>query len=579
MTDDKLLSKPLSYLLFGLTGALFLFCCLTGRDLASEGNIMWTGGYALKTLGLSLFAGGALGSLVCLFFRSGFSAKVRIGGFWGRAGEGSGKGAWIGFLLIFLSWLPGFLAYYPAICAYDMPVQLGQITEHFYIDHHPIAHTLLIRGFMGLGEDILGSVNAGIAAFALLQMLFLASAFSFGLYCMGKRGVKRIWLLAVLLFCMLYPFHIYMSISITKDIMFTAFFVYQLLALAGLLSAGRETEKGKFIKMGAVFFVSSVGMILFRNNGKYAFAFYLFIVLLMCVFGKRRRRFWGVLLAVSAGTFLAGNLALSLFYRAVDGSQGDKREMLSIPIQQLARAMVYHGGIGVLPEDDATMGDADKALINDFILNEAYRKYRPDFADPVKSNTNTYVVRYRTGEFLDSYFRLLAAYPGDFINAVLAVDAGYLYPGDESHAWVNAQEGQAAGGGYVQTRWEERTLGAAGIHKDSLWTGLYEKMEKWASGNRYLEYPVLKYLFVPGVWIWLYLLLLGWLVLHGRFAGCLPISLALGYYLTLLFGPTVQLRYLYPVMAVFPFLLAAGTCRKGRAAAEGGNTGMMSVEG
>ena len=49
------------------------------------------------------------------------------------------------------------------------------------------------------------------------------------------------------------------------------------------------------------------------------------------------------------------------------------------------------------------MDAADKALINDFILDEAYRDYDPGIADPVKRHTNTYVARYRSGEFIRVY--------------------------------------------------------------------------------------------------------------------------------------------------------------------------------
>ena len=40
--------------------------------------------------------------------------------------------------------------------------------------------------------------------------------------------------------------------------------------------------------------------------------------------------------------------------------------------------MIYHGGVSVLAEDDNTMDAADKALINDFILDEAYRIMIPE---------------------------------------------------------------------------------------------------------------------------------------------------------------------------------------------------------
>ncbi|MBD5551015.1 MAG: hypothetical protein HDQ96_07560 [Lachnospiraceae bacterium] len=577
MKQNRLLSKPIAYTIFGLTGFFFIFCLLTGRELAAEGNILWTAGHTFQILGISFVVGGALGFLICLLFYRWAKSVNTVNMYnedkrnangqkdqafrriscllWKRA---DGKSSWIVFLgtllFEFLAWLPAFLAYYPAICAYDIPVQTEQIVSGMYIDHHPLAHTLLLKGTMWLGETVFGSVNTGIGCYALFQMLFLAAAFAFGVYCLHRHQVRRIWLFLVQLFCIFYPFHQYMSISVTKDTIFSAFFVLFLSALWEIVD-GRKSYVPLFIFAG-------IGVILFRNNGKYAFLVLLFFILIAVIFGKERRIFWGKVLFLAAGTFLIGNLALSGIFRAVSAGQGDKREMLSLPIQQLSRTMVYHGGVSVMPEDDGTMSDTDRALINDFILEEAYRDYRPDFADPVKSHTNTYVARYRAKDFLSTYLGLFFQYPGDYLNAALAVNAGYLYPGDVSHAYINAQEGQEAGGGYVQTRWDELTLNERGIYKDSKWPGLMKRMEKWTNDNAYLKYPVLKYLFVPGVWFWFYLLLTGWLLINRKFAKCIPLMLVFGYYLTLFLGPTVQLRYLYPVMAAFPFFIVLNASPK-----------------
>lgn len=577
MRQRRLLSKPIAYILFGFTGFLFLFCVLAERELAAAGNIVWTAGHTLQILGISLAVGGILGALICalfcrwaetgpLFRKHCKPAERTIGQ---KASllaklsqwilqEADAQNAWkvfIGNLLfIFLAWLPTFLAYYPAICAYDIPVQMEQIVSGMYIDHHPIAHTLLLKGAIVLGENVFGNVNAGIGCYALLQMLSLAAAFAFGMYCLCGRGVRRIWLILVQLFCMLYPFHHYMSVSATKDTIFSAFFLVCLLAFGETLQ-GRKS-------CAPLFVLSGTGLILFRNNGKYAFLVLLFFLLMTLIFDRHRRHFRGKIFVLAVVAFLAGNIALTGIFRAVNAQQGDKREMLSIPIQQLARTMVYHGGVGVMAEDDGAMSDTDRALINDFLLDEAYREYRPDFADPVKRHTNTYVARYRAKEFLTTYLGLFLQFPGDYLNAALAVDAGYLYPGDVSHAYINAQEGEASGGGYVQTRWDEARLQEIGIVKDSKWPGLWRHMEKWADDNAYLRIPILKYLFVPGVWIWLYLLLTEWLLLTRQFERCLPLTLVFGYFLTLLLGPTVQLRYLYPIMAAFPFLLILSVLRK-----------------
>ena len=566
MEQNRLLSKPIAYTVFVLIGALFVFCIVTGEELAETGNILWTAEHTLFITGISLAGGGIVGVLCCMFFyvwagmkktavddQAGGSLFHKAGKWLWRAPKpGKGRRFFFGSLFLdFLAWFPAFLAYYPAICAYDVPIQTGQIVSGAYNDHHPIAHTLLLKWAMDFGKNVLGSVNGGIAAYALFQMLLLGTAFAFGVYFLYRHGVKRVWLLIVQMFCMFYPFHAYMSVSVTKDTVFSAFFLIALLAL-------QEMNMGHKAYM-PVFFFAGIGVILFRNNGKYAFLALLVFLLAAVCFDKNNRALRGRVFLTAAAVFVVGNMALSGIFKATGAEQGDKREMLCLPIQQLSRTMIYHGGIGVIAEDDGAMPDTDKALINDFILDEGYRAYRADFTDPVKSHTNTYVARYRAKDFLTTYVGLFFRFPGDYVNAALTVNAGYLYPNDVTHAYINAQEGQAAGGGYVQTRWSAGELNERGIYKASKWPWLYERMEKWADDNAYLKIPVIKYLFVPGVWIWWYLLFAGWLLIKRNFTGCIPLMLVFGYFLTLLLGPTVQLRYLYPVMAAFPFLLLSGT--------------------
>lgn len=551
MERDGLLRKQIAYIMFSVMGFLFFFFYLAEKDLASEGNIIWTGGYVFRLLIVSMLAGGVVGAALCAGFyrlavrkppviQEGVRQKRRVG----CAVFGSS------ILLLFLGWLPAYLAYYPAVCSYDLPIQVGQIAEKSFIDHHPIAHTLLIKGAMDFGKNALGSVNAGIGLYALLQLLLLASVFAFGIARLNHYGVKLFWLVLLQVFLMAFPFNAYLSISVTKDVVFSAFFVLQIISVYELLYKAPTERKVTWKEW--LFFCSTVGMILFRNNGKFAFFVFLIFLASVVLFGKEnRKRFVGLLVWSVAG-FLAGNIALMGLFHLTGAEQGDKREMLSMPIQQLARCMIYHGGVGVLPEDDNSMEETDKALIRDFILNEGYREYDPVISDPVKRYTNTYVVRYRLKDFMSSYFHLLASYPGDFVNAALAVDAGYLYPNDVTHAFVNMNQ-NLSGMGYVQTHWNEDVFANYGIYKDSKWEWLHGHMERWADGNGYLKIPVLRYLFMPGIWIWLYLVLFGFLVIRREFQKCLPLTLILGYYVTLLLGPTVQLRYIYPVMIAYPF--------------------------
>ncbi len=555
MGNRRLLSGKIAYPIFMLAGFLFVFICGAERDLALNGNIIWNPAYTVRLSAGSLFAGGLLGAAVCYVIR-----LVSRGEFAGiiktqthpKLGEGQ---VMLGsFVLSAMAWFPVYLAYYPGICAYDTPVQLGQIMDGYMIDHHPIAHTLLLKLAINAGQAVWGSVNDGMGLYTFFQMLFLAFGFAYAVGTLRRFRASGICICIVQLCVMFYPFNAYMSVSTTKDTVFTGFFLIMISAFMRLLSERRDTLTVK--GTDAVFFIAAVGSILFRNNCRYAIMVLLPFMLITAVAGikkkKNGRLFIRLLLNVVL-SFVVGSISLTVMFNLTDAQQGDRREMLSMPIQQFARCMLYHGGVGVLPEDDGTMDEEAKSLINDFLLDEAYKEYEPGFADPVKRHTNTYVARYRSSEFIGTYLRLLWDYPGDFINAALALDAGYLYPGDESHAHVNEVEGQS-GRGYIQTYWSEADLTPRGLTKASKLEGLHELLEAWADGNAYLDIPILKYIFVPGTFLWLYVILAGILLINRKYRLLLPVMLVFGYYATLLLGPTVQLRYIFPLMAVLPFI-------------------------
>ncbi len=571
----EVLSRKIGYPLFALTGFLLVFFTVSEGDLARQGNILWTGGYLLKLVGESAAVGIPVGSLLCYFLymlAEGKGAKIS-----GRSslGEGKPEGAvpgavrrargWlkrlgprkvfpVAFVLIAASWIPAYLAYYPAICAYDAPVQVGQAVEDYLIDHHPLVHTLIIRGFLNLGKAVFGDINAGVGLYAAVQLLFLAVCFAWGIAALSRLEVGPQWQVLILLYCMIYPFHHYMAVSMTKDTVFTGFVVLMATGLCLMISEGlgHAGVGGR----DALLFVGTAGVVIFRNNGKYALLVLLFFLFAVLIFDRWERPLWRRLLCNVLGAFILGNVVLSAVFRLSGAQQGDRREMLCLPIQQMARCMVYHGGIGMLPEDDGAMKDEDRGLIDNFLLDEGYREYDPYFADPVKAHTNTYVARYRTRDFLSTYWHLLTQFPGDMVNAGLAVNAGYLSPADVTHSQINQEEGRK-GRGYVQTYWFEQDLVPRGIHKASKWEGLYGRMESWADRNAYLDLPILKYIFVPGSYLYLYLLLAGWRLIKRDFRLLIPLAFVLGYYITLFLGPTVQMRYLYPVMAALPFLAAA----------------------
>ena len=60
---------------------------------------------------------------------------------------------------------------------------------------------------------------------------------------------------------------------------------------------------------------------------------------------------------------------------------------------------------------------------------------------------------------------------------------------------------------------------------------------------------------MPGIYLWINILALIYSFKRKNYAVVAIISLIAGYYATMFFGPTVQLRYVYPVMITVPFML------------------------
>ncbi|MBD5496882.1 MAG: hypothetical protein HDR11_03835 [Lachnospiraceae bacterium] len=537
--------KKRGYIIFF---CIFLFCgffSYSGMKLEHDGNIIWNGIFIGKLLLVGIITGLVGGFGVTHIFLAMDKRKE-------KAGQSSEKpacrrglvfGASLGMTL--LAWLPVFLAFYPGNCTYDIGGQTWYIVAHHYEEHHPLAHTLLMEFFINIGKWA-GDVNFGMALYILFQMVCIAGAFAFAITELYTLGVNRKWIVVLQLWSMFFIPNWYLSVSTTKDVIFTAAVLVMLFCLYKIVLNRRNTFKIDGWDIG--FVVAGILMVLFRNNGKYALAVTFVIVIAAVVWGRKSRKLYMRIAGCSLCILLVGSMLLSMLAALTNATKIRKEEMLSVPVQQISRLMEYQ-------EDIA---DEDRAVIDSFILDKAYENYIPSISDPVKSSVDLTYLRYHILEFAGTYFRLFLQYPGDFINAVLALDAGYLNPFDATHKDVYSW-----GASWLRVGWSpNEDLGLSQEPKMEKW---YQALYDFADKNQYDKIPVLGYFVMPGGYLWFYLLFAGWLLWKKRYSFLLVLSYMAGYYVTLFLGPTVQLRYMYPVMAALPFLLAGMTgafCRE-----------------
>lgn len=532
-------------ILYAIMGALFSFFVKTENDLFKKGNIEWNKAYVAIVF-LFMLLGAALACLLYLGVRA-ICLNVKDKERNGRAFKQplNTKSTYFIFLLInVVSFMPFFLAFFPAICAYDVPVQLTQIVEHAYNEHHPLAHTLLMKTCLDIGHTVFKSETVGMGICAFIQLFSLAAAMAYVIYALRKCEVPFVAQIIVQAWFSLTLINGYMAVSITKDTIFTAGVLF--LISAAVLRINGHREKKTLV----IFFLAGVFVCLFRNNGIYAFVFMLLFEILALIISKKSRKLWLSLTLTTIVSLVLSVVLLKVLSASLGAVQGDKREMLSVPIQQLSRVMVY--------EEDKLDAE-DKALINDFIINEAYRDYNPVISDPAKKHTVTYVVRYQTGRFARTYFKLLKEYPGDYINAFLALIAGYVSPFDETYRLMKV-DGLIISRNYIQHTWTAHEFDYM-IHEAPVLPRLKAFLDDFAEKDMFTN-PLLRIFYIPGIYLWIYLTILLVLIEKKNYEKIVPLMFVFGFYLTLFLGPTMHLRYLYPLIVPLPIFMAGKRARE-----------------
>ena len=387
---------------FRIAGILCVFFQFAGYFLAKKQHISWSLGHVVAFLALSCLTGTILGALLYYF-------DQKLTHSFGKRNTSttlSSKHFLIIFVLILVCWLPVFLAYYPGICSYDFSIQMGQVESGVYSDHHPFMHTLCIQFFWNLGKNIFSSGTIGIAFYTVFQMLILIGSFIYSLYILNKCMVHRYWIYFLAAFYAFFPPNVFMGISATKDTIFAAFVLIMMSSLLYVIRSFslKISCKSEWI----VFFIGCIGTIFFRNNGRYAVLAMLAILLLLALLHRAFTRKYFNLLLCSFLALVIAITSLNLTQSAIQCTQGDRREMLSIPIQQWARIINRHEA-----ELDAETVTFIKKCIDETGLYE----YDPYISDPVKRHTHTNVILQNAGTFIQTYIKLFLAYPDEYINA------------------------------------------------------------------------------------------------------------------------------------------------------------------
>ena len=429
------------------------------------------------------------------------------------------------FLLILLCYAPMFVIAFPGTFAYDVPFQLKQVFTGAYSTHHPLLHTLLLGGCVALGR-LLGSVNLGAALYTALQAAGLAGCFALTCASIARQSGARPARRAAAFFA-LYPLHMVFAVNATKDVLFSGLFALTLALLGEAARAERLTRRE-----AARLCACAGTMMLLRNNAAYAVLVW---ILLAAIPALRRRRGAAVgAMALSLALALGAN---GLLARATNAQVGDVSEMLSWPIQQLARARLTRG--------DA-LDDGERAAIEELMPGEAWRVYDPTISDPVKFEADTRPLLRDPARFARAYLSVGAKCPQTYFDAVLLHTAPFLCPYGRyrvSGYYVQMTVGEAYYDDWCDF---ER------IH--SAFPGVLSAISWRFGAQGAMQFPAIGWLFNMGLIVWAMLYFAVREAYEGRWrrlgVALLPVLL----WGTFLLGPVMAGRYIYPFVCALPVL-------------------------
>lgn len=542
---------------------------VTGVVLSTVFSILLVLGYQLDRVGDIAWSFLTLIRIVCLAF-SLFPAwalltrllenrPVEITSGW----EWSRKSSWVVFAVVLGIELLYLAITYPGVYAYDAPFLILSATDSSVglTTHFSVPYSLLIGWLVSFSESLFGAPEHGLATLMLIQAIAISL--------MVVRIAHGVWLIAhnrklvifSVLFFVLNPLLMLQTISASPDVFFCACFGCIATELV-ILGCGKATNKPSSILLLAAL---CLAFMLLRNNGVYVLILVALVLLVMVMrsYGGKSGRIVTLAFIVPICLYY---LISGPVYSFAGVHKGDSlQEMMSVPVQQLAR--VYHypvktadrrGTLTDSPYQNNAQQPSEqiREQIESF-FSEPLPVYesKPMISDNQKSILLTDELEKRPLEFLRLYLTLGMQYPQEYAEAFLMNSLGFWYP-DKT---------------YLDSRMYHPLIEYSMMDVKS-WNEDYTPMERMSLlppldfflwlliGKMGINrVPIISTLLNPGTYFFLFLLVCGYALrkcMRQQASAYLPFFVLMGaLFLTYLLSPVCIYRYCMAFISCTPLLI------------------------
>lgn len=462
-------------------------------------------------------------------------------------------------VLLLLCWLPCYISSFPGGFRYDANVELSQLTNG-YRGSFPMLHSMIITALLPACNQWLGSYNAGVVIYVVVQMLLFAAMYTHMLMTFYKRKASRLLLGVMLLYCALFPVIPMLVTQTVRDVLFSGLLTYTCF-LFYLLASDKKAffrSVGKPILLG----VMVVLTMLSRSNliGVSGVVVIALISAAIWLFSWKTSARGAVAFAAAAlSSFMALSLILSSYCRPY--TPAPLQDSLSVVTQTITRA--YTGPYAT--ETTQWTKEEEAQFHHYFTLG----LYIPENADPTKCALNPDV---DMGEFLKFWAKMGTKFPGAYVDGWLALTMKMWYPNSIVDGYNQ----------YTHPDWAAYDKCYYAFHVPSLekpatfmgqWPAVYDFYERIGVYISFEKIPLVSLLFSIGFQFWI-LLNCMFYALYRKSSHLYPsIAILLGYVLISSFVPLVLLRYFAALFFAFPltmlFTLQPGVGRAESEAAEG----------
>lgn len=418
---------------------------------------------------------------LALFFERLFHIVIQFTFNSNITGKTNGISWNLSFSLIVLGWLIYLFPFLPGNIAGDANFQLTQFFGYAPMtNHHPYLSTLFEGGVFRIGQTIVND-NFGLFLYVFIQLLICATIYSFCISKVSKlgTGVSRKLAIIFSLFIGLAPYWSFASETLHKDGLFLAFFALYVTVLILITSKLLVKKASKINRKEFLILVLSGLLVCFwRNDGVY-----MVIPPLICLVFVEKRKYWKqflITLTLILSIYIGFNRVLLPIMHV---APTEKREALSLPVQQTARYLKYY------PNDISR--SERKELAEAFTKPSQLGKiYNPSISDPVKSRLRGHV---NAKTYLKLWLKMGLRHPLVYLNATFAGTNEYYVP------WGKAPNFSWAG---AMSNWSKPTF----LHTH-YYIPAYIRWNFTKLVNKVSDFPLINILFSFSMSFWLCLLM------------------------------------------------------------------------